>query len=96
MVSCGTVKVKVRALLVPSALVTVSGPVVAPTGTTTVRPVAVLPLMAVVVVPLKLTLVAPARLLPLTTMLLPTTPLLGVSRVMAGAAARLTTTALLR
>ena len=85
MTGAGMVTVKASPLLVPLGVVTVTLPEMAPAGTTTTRPVAVLLAMVVWAVPLKLTLVAPLRLVPVMVTLVPTGPLFGLRLVSVGA-----------
>ena len=83
-VGAGTVKLATE-VAVPAAVVTLIGPVVAPTGTFVLIEVAVL-VTIVAVIPLKVTAVAPLRLVPVMVTVAPTTPETGVKLVIDGAA----------
>jgi hypothetical protein len=77
--------VKLVALVaVPTGVVTVIVPVVAPAGTTAVTEVAVFA-ENVAVTPLNLTDVTPVRFVPVMTTLVPTGPLVGANDVIVGA-----------
>src|SRR5436190_17947284 len=76
----GLMTVKLAALLaVPSEVVTLIGPLVAPAGTVAVIAVAE-PTVKLALVPLNSTAVAPVKLVPLIVTLVPTGPLPGVDR----------------
>src|SRR6267378_3428928 len=80
-VSC-TVKLFVL-VAVPPCVVTLSGPVVAPSGT--VASIAVSEVtVKLALTPLKATAVAPVKFVPLIATLVPTDPLVGVKPVMVG------------
>ena len=79
MVGAGTTKL-VELVPVPSAVVTVRGPVVAPAGTLAVILVAVL-VLTTAGTPLNFTDVAPARLVPVMVTMVPTSPEAGVKPV---------------
>jgi len=78
-----TLKDLVVVTVPPVEVVTLMGPVVAPTGTLVVILVAVSVLMTAVV-PLKVTEEAPERLVPVMVTFLPTLPLAGLNLVMVG------------
>src|SRR5882672_7605878 len=81
-VSC-TVKLFVLVVGVPPGVVTLSGPVVAPSGT--VASIAVSEVtVKLALTPLKATAVAPVKFVPLIATLVPTDPLVGVKPVMVG------------
>jgi len=86
-VGAGTVKL-VLEVVIPAAVVTVRGPVVAPVGTVALMAVAVL-VTIVAGTPLKVTARAFARLAPVMVILLPTAPEVGVKLVMVGMAVML-------
>src|SRR5438094_7806091 len=76
--------VKLAALLaVPSEVVTLIGPLVAPAGTVAVIAVAE-PTVKLALVPLNSTALAPVKLVPLIVTLVPTGPLLGVKLEIVG------------
>src|ERR1700704_2168063 len=76
--------VKLPALVaVPPAVVTLSGPVVAPAGTVAVIAVAEFT-VKLALVPLKVTAVAPVKFVPLIVTVVPTGPLLGAKLVIVG------------
>src|SRR6266480_1578688 len=80
----GLMTVKLAALLaVPSEVVTLIGPLVAPAGTVAVIAVAE-PTVKLALVPLNSTAVAPLKLVPLIVTLVPTGPLPGVKLVIVG------------
>src|SRR5437764_398983 len=80
----GLMTVKLAALLaVPSEVVTLIGPLVAPAGTVAVIAVAE-PTVKLALVPLNSTALAPVKLVPLMVTLVPTGPLLGVKLVIVG------------
>src|SRR6266480_2841072 len=80
----GLITVKLLALLaVPSGVVTLIGPLVAPAGTVVVIAVAELT-VKLALVPLNSTAVAPVKLVPLMVTLVPTGPLLGVKLEIVG------------
>src|SRR5258707_757630 len=68
---------------VPAGVVTLSGPVVAPTGTVAWIAVAEVT-VKLALTPLKATAVAPVKLVPLIVTFVPTGPLLGVKPVIVG------------
>jgi hypothetical protein len=84
---CGvTITTKSLALLaVPSAFVTLIGPVLAPLGTTAVICVFETTLKPLAGIPLNATAVVPLKLLPLIVMLVPAIPWMGLNEVMTGA-----------
>src|SRR5436305_892668 len=80
----GVVTVKLLALVaLPTGVVTLIGPEVAPVGTGAVSWVSALT-VKLAAVPLKLTAVVPLKLLPLIVTTVPTGPLVGVKEVMVG------------
>src|SRR5437016_2261686 len=80
-----TVTVKLPALLaVPPAVVTLTGPVVAPAGTVAVIALAEFT-VKFALVPLNCTAVAPVKFVPLIVTLVPTGPLVGAKLVIVGA-----------
>src|SRR5205814_8803987 len=80
----GLMTVKLAALLaVPSEVVTLIGPLVAPAGTVAVIAVAE-PTVKLALVPLNSTALAPVKLVPLIVTLVPTGPLPGVKLVIVG------------
>src|SRR5213595_2179662 len=80
----GLMTVKLAALLaVPSEVVTLIGPLVAPAGTVAVIAVAE-PTVKLALVPLNSTALAPVKLVPLIVTLVPTGPLLGVKLEIVG------------
>ena len=88
----GLMTVKLAALLaVPSEVVTLIGPLVAPAGTVAVIAVAE-PTVKLALVPLNSTALAPVKLVPLIVTLVPTGPLPGVKLVMVGGLALETVT----
>ena len=88
----GLMTVKLAALLaVPSEVVTLIGPLVAPAGTVAVIAVAE-PTVKLALVPLNSTALAPVKLVPLIVTLAPTGPLPGVKLVMVGGLALETVT----
>src|SRR5438105_2031825 len=81
----GRVTVKLPALLaVPPAVVTLTGPVVAPAGTVAVIALAEFT-VKFALVPLNFTAVAPVKFVPLIVTLVPTDPLVGAKLVIVGA-----------
>jgi len=76
---------EVALLAVPPAVVTLMAPVFAPVGTLVVILVAA-SFVIVAAAPLKLTFVAPERLVPVTVILSPTLPEVGLKDVIVGAA----------
>src|SRR5947207_1601382 len=88
----GLMAVKLAALLaVPSEVVTLIGPLVAPAGTVAVIAVAE-PTVKLALVPLNSTALAPVKLVPLMVTLVPTGPLPGVKLVIVGGLAMVTVT----
>lgn len=77
--------IKLVALLaLPDELVTLIGPVVAPTGTVAIMEVAVATLNVAVLTPLNETEDAPVKFVPVSVTLMPAAPLVGVNDVMVG------------
>jgi hypothetical protein len=86
-VGAGAVTVKLGPLAEPPDVVTLTVPVVAPTGTVAVICVALLTVNAVADTVLNFTADAPVRLVPVITTELPTRPLVGLRLVTVGAGA---------
>jgi hypothetical protein len=90
----GLETVKLLALLaVPTEVVTLIGPVIAPAGTVAVIAVAEFT-VKLALVPLNITAVAPVKFVPLIVTLVPTAPLLGVKLVTVGGLETVTVTGL--
>jgi hypothetical protein len=83
----GTTTVKLEALVpVPPDVVTLSFPVVTPTGATAFMEVELTTVKLLATAPLNLTAVAPVKFFPVNVTVVPTAPLDGVKFVMLGAA----------
>jgi hypothetical protein len=84
-VGVGSTTVKLSGLVaVPPGVVTVTGPLVAPAGTTKVSVVASTMVKLLTGPPLSDTAVAPVRLVPVAVTVVPTSPLLGVKATSVG------------
>jgi hypothetical protein len=84
-VGAAAVTVKLGPLAVPPGVMTLTAPVVAPAGTVTVICVALFTVNAVADTPLNFTAEAPVKFVPVMTIELPTSPLVGLRLVSVGA-----------